>query len=861
VTVKSFLPATPDLPGRLRSLIPGGTPAAPKLPKLPKVRRQDSGGLRLALTEVRGHLTYTAQTITAWYTIDPVVWPFRADPERESIILACAAQYATLGGRHLHLRRTTVPFPVRQWATALEANSRPLPDRLPAAGEQIVPLDQAYRTDRTWKGHVGNAARWITDGEYASGRTQLGVTLARRDQAAAAHVDELTESLAVFGLQARPSTPDEMAWLIYRSTAIGLTPPAYYPGDVGPDDVMEFTEHVDWTRSPFSTTTQLTDRRTGTSVHVAVLTVGRMERLEIPQVHQPWAHLSEQAGYPVDWSSRIVILDPEFARGPIERRMLVLRNQQNDYAEHGLPFPPNVERQARRAAEIGDELDTGQPAEASRAHGWHRMAVYGDSEAECLARVRDLSRLYAQQLHITLAHPRDQVALLHEFIPGEPDANTGHVRRMPVRTLAAAMPQATAKVGDDRGDLIGYTAAGGEHPVMFDPHFAMEVRERSGLTVLVSEPGGGKSTLMGALGYLNVRRGVRVTLMDPSGPLAALAQLPELAPYSRVLDLTGSQPGTLAPYAMVPDPSRADFSRGEPGDTEFKKAVSSARAERKLLVLDILKMLLPPEASEDIVMALHEALRCVPADEFATLDDVVRELVSMGAAGDVAAGRAAGLINDAADFPLGRLFFGSPPAGTVVGDVPLTIITMGGLRLPDMSTGREHWSVEERMALPMLHVAHRLAVRGAYAGDRHARKFVGLDEAHIMEGWPSGRAFLVRLARDSRKWNLAALVASQNPRDILKLDVQNLVTSTFVGRISEDREVAAEALRMLRIPTGDGYEATLAALSQYSPSTTERLRYREFVMRDVDGRVQKIRVDVSYVPGLLAALNTTPGAK
>jgi DNA helicase HerA-like ATPase len=129
-----------------------------------------------------------------------------------------------------------------------------------------------------------------------------------------------------------------------------------------------------------------------------------------------------------------------------------------------------------------------------------------------------------------------------------------------------------------------------------------------------------------------------------------------------------------------------------------------------------------------------------------------------------------------------------------------------------------------------------------------------------MEGWRSGRSFLVRLARDSRKWNLAALVASQNPKDILGLDVQNLVSTVFVGRIAEDPEVAAEALRMLRVPTDVGYEATLAALSQVDSSSSDRLGFREFVMRDVDGRVQKIRVDLSYVTDLLRYLDTTPGA-
>ena len=163
--------------------------------------------------------------------------------------------------------------------------------------------------------------------------------------------------------------------------------------------------------------------------------------------------------------------------------------------------------------------------------------------------------------------------------------------------------------------------------------------------------------------------------------------------------------------------------------------------------------------------------------------------------------------------PLAMLFFGRPPPGLLGADAALTVITMAGLRLPDLKIEREYWSAEEALALPMLHTAHRLAVRRCYGGDMTPRKLVGLDEAHFMEGWRSGRSFLVRLARDSRKWNLAALVASQNPKDILGLDVQNLVSTVFVGRIAEDTEIAAEALRLLRVPVDDGYEATLASLS------------------------------------------------
>jgi AAA-like domain len=382
-----------------------------------------------------------------------------------------------------------------------------------------------------------------------------------------------------------------------------------------------------------------------------------------------------------------------------------------------------------------------------------------------------------------------------------------------------------------------------------------------------------KSTLMGALGYLAVRRGIQTTLLDPSGPLARLGQMPELAPHTRVLNLYGAQRGTLAPYALIRTPQPDDFptridtvrpvgdtpaTGGKPKDV-LEVFRANARAERRMLALDIAMMLLPPQhaGDSDVVAALRHAIRTVPAEETATLEDVIDALddPQLGVAGK----QAALLLGDAAELPLAALFFGQPPPGVLADTAPLTIITMGGLRLPDLGIERQYWSTEEALALPMLHAAHRLAVRRAYGGDCNRRKLVGLDEGHILDGWSSGRSFLVRLARDSRKWNIAALVASQNPRDILGLDVQNLVSTVFVGRIVDDPQIAAEALRLLRLPTGAGYEQTLAALSQHDPSDTSRLGFREFVMRDVDGRVQKIHVDVSYVDGLLDHLDTTPG--
>ncbi|GAA4933229.1 ATP-binding protein [Actinoplanes utahensis] len=842
---------------------------APLRPQKLKFKDRDPS-IELAISEIAGHLTFTQSTVTAWYYLPEVRWAFRPDAEREALLSAISEQYAGLAGFRLHLRRTTRPFPADEWARTVDSfTTKPLPD---------------VHGGTSWSDHLVAAQRHLLSVNHAEGQTYLGVTFARRSlgdtfserilrafgrgtsenerRKLGRTVEQFDEVLNAFGMRGRRVTPQELEWLLYRSVALCMAPPGLLSpitnGHWETGDLLALTEAVERYRTPYGSTVKLVNRMSGEERHVAVLSVGRMEPLEIPEKHEPWMHFHERLPWPMELSSRIDILGSNSSFKNLEHRLRMIRSQQLDYAEHGIDAPPELERLAKRALHIGDEMTTGLPTDSARAHGWHRIAVGGATREECLERARRLIQLYSRELRISLQHPKNQDQLAREFIPGEPIANTGYVRRMPVKLLAAALPQAASTVGDRRGDLIGRTAGTCRRPVFLDLHFPMEVRERSGLGVFVAEPGGGKSTLMGALGYLNARRGVQVTLLDPSGPLARLCQMPELRPYSRVLNLTGSEQGTLAPYSLIPTPVRGEFPTGPAGDREYEIAVSNARAERRMLVQDICSMLVPPQVAKEASTAtlLRHAVRQVPAEETSTLDDVVRTLQGLD---DDEGKELANLLLDTAEMPLALLFFGHPPQHLLGADAALTVITMAGLRLPDLKIEREYWSAEESLALPMLHTAHRLAVRRCYGGSMSSRKMVGLDEAHFMEGWRSGRSFLVRLARDSRKWNLAALVASQNPRDILGLDVQNLVSTVFVGRIAEDQEIASEALRLLRVPVHDGYEATLASLSQVDSASQHRLGFREFVMRDVDGRVQKVRVDVSYVDGLLEHLDTTPG--
>ncbi|WP_425304428.1 ATP-binding protein [Stackebrandtia albiflava] len=867
------VPAPP--PRRSQQLVPlPPAPPAPERPhRMPKPPRERdrTAAQELAITEIAGHTTFTPTSVTAWYRLPEVRWAFRPDPEREALISAIAEQYAGMAGYRLHLRRTTRPFPADEWARTVDRNTpRPLP---PVPGAP------------SWADHLVAAQRHLHDVQHSEGQIYLGISFARRTLAdtlgekfgrlfgkgtrdAERHriakvTEQFDEVLGAFGVRARRATSHELEWLIFRSVALGMEPPellsAVRDGHWEPGDVLAMTEQIERYRTPYGSTVKLVNRLTGEERHVAVLTVGRMEDLEIPERHEPWLHFHERAPWPMELSSRIDVLGPGEAFRNLEHRLRMIRSQQHDYDEHSMDAPPELERLAQRALVVGDEMTTGLATDAARVHGWHRLAVAADTRDECLERARKVIQMYNRDLRISLQHPKNQDWLAREFIPGEPVANTGYLRRMPVRLFAAALPQAASHVGDRRGDLIGRTAGTCRRPVFLDLHFPTEVRERSGLAVFVAEPGGGKSTLMGALGYLAARRGVQVTLLDPSGPLARLCEMPELKPYSKVLNLTGSEGGTLAPYALIPTPRREHWDPGPEAEREFHIAVSNARAERRMLVQDICSMLVPPQVAREASTArlLRHAARQVPAEETSTLEDVVACLRGQGEEGE----ELAALLMDTAEMPLAMLFFGSPPSDMLTDDALLTVITMAGLRLPDLKIEREYWSAEEALALPMLHTAHRLAVRRSYGGDIHRRKLVGLDEAHFMEGWRSGRSFLVRMARDSRKWNLAALVASQNPKDILGLDVQNLVSTVFVGRIAEDAEIAAEALRMLRVPRDVGYEQTLASLSEADTTEDSRLPYREFIMRDVDGRVQRVRADISYVPGLLDHLDTTPGGR
>jgi hypothetical protein len=817
----------------------------------------------LALRRIDNNLAFTSGGAWAWFWVPTERWAFRPDGERASLVVDLAGRVAALAGRQLHLRITSRPYPAATWARALDART---PEPLVAAAgptwsDHLVRTQEHVRAATMADKEIYLGVRLFEPAGLGGGVTKLfggrsrGPARSRIEKDAAL----VAELVAGAGLFARPVEAAELEWLLHRSLGLGLPAPGVLSpvrdGTWDAEDLFEIADTIACEAEPFGQTVKIIRRGAGrdpVARHAAVLSMGRVESVEVPETAQdPWLVQTDRLPFAVEWSIRLDVLDGQQALDAVQRKLLVVRDMQRHYREHDLDEPLALERQARQAREMQDDMASGGDVTSTRVHGWFRMAVAAPTQEQCLERVRAVMDVYRKR-RMTVVAPKGQYGLLREFVPGEPLSSTAYRRRLPVIYFAAGMPHSSSRLGDRRGPYIGHTSTSSRRAVMFDTHFATEVRETSGLVPIVGSLGSGKSVLAGLITYEAVRRGIRAIVLDPSGPMAGLTTLPELRGQARHIDLTTAPPGTLNPYAVVAEP-RAD---DHPSDDALTEARTLAWQDRKMLALDVATMLLPPGLAimPRTRLLLTEAVRATKGAPNTSLWSVV-ELLE--AAGEDDATDIASYLRDMAELPLARLFFPTGPTTDVegVGDDVLTVLTMPGLILPPPGVNREHWSTSEQLAVPLLHLAAWYATRAIYGRPREERKLIALDETHFLADWGAGRSLFTRLGRDSRKWNTCVLAASQNPKDVLGMEVSNFISSAFVGRI-EDEQVATDALRMLRIPAGVGYESVLARLSPRG-APGERSRIREFVMRDVDGNVDRMRVDLDHLPELLEVLDTT----
>lgn len=826
--------------------------------------------LDLSTQQIVGHLQVTGRNLWAWYALGGVPWAFTSEAQRLQVWDQLANRLAGLAGHAIKLRTTSRPFPAFAFARDLDADTpTPLPD-----------VDDAHSFDAYLAGQQRRLHTALLDEKVvvlgiqvgpAPGKgvlSSLADSTARPVGEAGKLLDRLRElnaHMAGAGLDGRPLSAKQMAWLMHRSVGIGM-PVSLHAGVAGQvwerDDLYAFTDPVEWISSPLGETVRVDGLVNGQRIsrHVAVLSMGRMpDRLFPEDGRDPWMLAADKLPFPVDWCLSGVLIKPKELESAVKFEQDRAINIDRHYREeHGLEPPPAVARAIAQARDTYDQVTDGDGRSAVRFAGPIRMAVYAETREECMERARTLIDFYGERHSIEVVHAKGQRETLREFIPGEPWSVTGYQRRMPVGYLAASLPHVSSAVGTPTGPYIGYTVGTARRAVLHDAHFPMEKLNTPGLVPIVAEPGGGKSFAIGLLAYHAARRGQPTAILDPSGPLARLCDLPELAGSSRLFNLTNADPGTLSPPQLIPEPQRHEY----PTEQEHVRAVRRAAAERQQLLFDTCRMLMPSSALADARTdrGLRNAVRAVGGSVTANPHRVMTVLRASGDEHDTELAR---LLEDAAEFPLGELIFPTDDADLSLErseDKTLLVITMPGLVTPDPSLERQQWSTEELYTLPLLHLAAFFTSRFIYARPMNQRKNIFLDENHFMGSWGSGRALFVRLSRDSRKWDTAVYAASQHPDDVLGVGkVEALIGGALVGRL-EDEDTAKRAVRqLLRAP-----EEYAPAVMRLSPRPApgeplDRARVGEFIYRDAYGRPATIRFDADWHPELRAALQTTPG--
>ncbi len=838
----------------------------------------------IALRSIDGHLTRTSSQVMAWYRLAAQAWSFRSDNQRELLIRQIAAQLGELQGRWLHMRVTSRPYPVHMWAESFDNNALGrMPDVAGALG-----WDGFLEGEQRHLMGLSMSDKEVFLGVEVSGRTMLDRWVERAapvlgkvlPSAARAELEALTSEIrhlddlvAGPGLDAIPVDASDLAWLMHRSCSLGLPAPralAAVPVQRWEtEDLAAFTDGVELFQEPYAPSVQVVGRIRSQAIsrHVVVLTVGLMDGLRIPEVDDPWMQHSDRLPFPVEWSARIYVRRPEEVSGELQRQMGKVRSQIRHYThDHDLDPPMSLARQADRVLEVEDELSSGLTQLNSRLYGWWRIAVSGRDEAEALSNAQQVLDIYRPK--VAIEHPEAQYRYAREFIPGEPLASSAYRRRGSVTWAASAVPAATASVGDRRGIMLGETCTATRRPVAWDPWLAQEIRRASGLTAVVGGLGSGKSFLTGLIVYKTLRAGARWTVLDPSGPLAELTRLPELAPFSRHINLLRADPGILNPYRVVAEPRPEHFADDEDPERAWRRERSLAGATRRRLVLDVLSGLLPFEVSRlpHSRIVLLRAVREVGGAPDRHPGQVIDVLRRHARDGQEHAGVVADFLDERRELPQAALLFPDTSREDpwhADREYRLTVLTMQGMTLPRPGSPREEWTDGEALAVELLNLASWLTQRTIYDVDRNLRKGVALDESHFLSQVPTGKVLIDRLARDSRKFNVRALFASQLAGDLLRVSgFASLVNAVFVGRTDDD-EAQSEALRLLRVPTGVGYEQLLGTLSP-RPRHNDRPddTPRQFVFADGHGGVEKIRIDLEapHLAHLRAALDTNPDA-
>ncbi|GAA0407241.1 hypothetical protein Acor_50820 [Acrocarpospora corrugata] len=791
---------------------------------------------RLAVRYFDDRVLLTDSSAWAYFRLPTVSYEFITPEERESLATNVTIALATIRmpDAEVHLRVAHRTYPAAEWAMALNATS----DEGPGWRDYLEEMYRHVWAKDFWSKEVylgvrlgprgaqlGNGVLAQLFGFYQRSEKTLGLD---DDHVPEREVTKWTESaerlgraLASSALYARHATSVEIAWLFQHaaSGALGDPPPSASPrrrwGQGEIESLVEGQIHNG--RSLLRI-----EQPTGDSF-TAHLSFARFPDLMPFPDGEPWMHFGDQLPFPVEISSRMRLISPVRASKDVARKLAHARDMDIHIREAGAEAPLALAEQidAARMLEHGITKER-----LPFVYGWHRMSVSAPTEEMCVQRVEAVVEHY-RDLGIDVVNSTgDQFSLFCEALPGEKVRVNAYAQRQPLRTIAGGMAHATVDLGDRRDDgnagwlgpYIGETLGRARSIVHFDPLVAA-TRNRPTAIAITGEPGGGKTTLALLLIYQMALRGVTVAVIDPKGDASSLVELlHQRGRRARTIPLMSAAPGLLDPFSFGDD-----------------------IAAKKTMATETLRLLLP-RMSEERESAMIQAVAAVANQPDPSLGKVVDHLERTE---DAASKNLGAVLRSMSDMRLARLCFDRSGGEQIDTEGWTTVFTLGGLTLPDVATGRDDYSYEQRLSVALLYLVSQFARRLMNGLDRRTPKVIFLDEAWAITSTPEGAKLVPEVSRMGRSRNTALVLVSQNAGDLLNEQVTNCLSSVFAFRSTERVEVE-HVLELLGVDPSEEHKAVLRSLGN-----------GECIFRDLDGRAGRIGVDL-ISPELLRWLDTNP---
>jgi AAA-like domain len=766
----------------------------------------------------------------AWFRLRSRSYDVLSDGERVAALYQEARLLTGLGEAEAHLLVVPRTLSVSAWAAELDrATPRPGPGWRPHLDRVVAHLhDQRFRRREVYLGiSLARRARrsWLLS-LLTGPERPMGLEDPRPGDLAdlRRQLDLVYREVAAASPGARPATAAELRWLVRRTVWRGLLddvevqePPAR-PAWGG--EALALVEGL--VRNGYRSL-RVGDDSTGIG-HVAALGMAYMpERLPFPGGE--WLYHYERLGFPVEASVRFRVVGPRQSASDLRAQTARQLDQYAHVVQTSADVPLDVLEGYDETRQLERRV---QREQLPLLYCWPRLLVAGASEEDLLGRLTDLIEAY-RDLGIELVRPSgDQLALFLEAMPGDHVRVRAYEQRMEPVTLAGSMYAASAELGDGEGPYLGPTTVGSRSMVALDVLAAARRNRPTGIS-LTGDPGSGKTNTASKLVHDGRLRGAwAVVIAHKEEDVLGLSRLPGMAPVQMI------RPDDR--YEGLLDPFRIE----EEGEAAG------------LLAADLCRTFLPPvlgaEAEAHLLTAASAELDEAGTGRQPSLLGMLDQLE--GSVYEVAREAAAALRAIAAK-PMARMCFGGSGQSLRL-EGALTILLLDRLGLPDSGVRPEEWTISERLAVGLVRAMTALVGQLLLSADRHQPKLLFLDEAWAVTSSADGRRLVERIARIGRARNLALLLATQNASDLRAGDPANTaITNSLTVRLGFRSNDEDEIRAMLALVGAEATPELIADVSGFRPG--------ECLMRDLDGRVGRVQVDL-ITEELLAAFDTTPHA-